>query len=183
MSTMRRIAVVGSSGSGKTTMARTLSERFGLTHIELDALHHGPNWTQAEPDVLRRRVVDAMEAAPDGWAMCGSYESIVGDLRSAAADTVVWLDLARPVVTRRVVTRTIRRAITREELWNGNREPLSNFYRWDPEKNVIRWSWVHFHQKRARYEAGIAGGVWDHLDLHRLRTPSEVDDFLRMVAR
>jgi len=40
------------------------------------------------------------------------------------ADIVVWFDLPRRTVMRQVVTRTLRRAITRAELWNGNREPV-----------------------------------------------------------
>src|SRR3546814_4713935 len=66
----------------------------------------------------------------------------------AAADTIVWLDLPRPLIMRRVAGRTLRRAITREELWNGNREPLAGLVRWHPERNIIRWAWVQ-HSTRS----------------------------------
>ncbi|MEZ5342531.1 MAG: hypothetical protein R2706_14090 [Acidimicrobiales bacterium] len=167
---MRRIMVVGSSGAGKTTMAMALAERFELTHIELDELYHLAGWTPRERSDFRRAVAEAMARASDGWVMCGDYDSAIGELRLAAADTVVWLDYSRLVVTRRVVLRTLRRAITREELWNGNREPLANFYRWDPERNVIRWSWTHFREKRSRYERSLAGD-WATLNVFRFTTP------------
>ena len=46
------------------------------------------------------------------------------------ADTVVWLDLPRSQVMRQIVSRTFRRVLTREELWNGNREPVENLWAW-----------------------------------------------------
>ncbi len=37
-----RVAVVGCSGSGKTTVVRRVVDRLGLEHVELDALAHQP---------------------------------------------------------------------------------------------------------------------------------------------
>lgn len=182
---MRRIAVLGTSGSGKTTLARTLAERLDLVHIELDALFHQPGWTQLPAGEFAASVEAAMDAAVEshgGWTMCGGYDSEVKQLRDRGADTVVWLDLPRHVVMRRVITRTLRRAITREELWNGNREPLTNFYRWDPEKNIIRWSWVTFEKRRRQCEASIADGTWDQVTVHRLRSTADVDAFLSRLG-
>src|SRR5436305_799712 len=42
----QRLVVVGTSGSGKTTLAREIARRRALPHVELDALHWGPNWTE-----------------------------------------------------------------------------------------------------------------------------------------
>ena len=99
------------------------------------------------------------------------------------ADTLVWLDLPKSVIMRRVVQRTIRRAITREVLWNGNREPWANLYSLDPEKNIIVWSWTRFDHVRAKYETCMIDGTWSHAEVHRLRTHSEVEDFLASVAK
>ncbi len=179
----RRIAVVGSSGSGKTTMARRLAEALALTHVELDALHHKPGWTPTPPDEFRSELTEALDLADrttDGWTMCGGY-SVVDDIRSARADTIVWVDLPRWLVTWQVVTRTIRRAITREELWNGNREPLTNLTSWDPEKNIIRWSWVHFDERRERFARHCATD-WSSKHVHRLRSRSEVRAFIAALV-
>ncbi|WP_447943576.1 hypothetical protein [Microbacterium aurum] len=60
----------------------------------------------------------------------------LGDLLSpgtpGGADAIVWIDHPRRVVMRRVVGRTIRRALTREELWHGNRERPSRTGHTDP---------------------------------------------------
>jgi adenylate kinase family enzyme len=35
---MRRVAVIGGTGSGKTTVSRRLAQRLDVQHVELDAL-------------------------------------------------------------------------------------------------------------------------------------------------
>ncbi|HEY6053697.1 MAG TPA: AAA family ATPase, partial [Gaiellaceae bacterium] len=94
---MRRVSVAGISGSGKSTVARALAERLGVPYVELDALNHGPSWTEATPEELRARVEAAFAAAPDGWVADGNYESKLGDLVVSRADTFVWLDPPLPL--------------------------------------------------------------------------------------
>lgn len=175
---MRRIVVVGNSGAGKTTLARELAHRLGLVHIELDALFHQPGWSPRDGDEFRADVIERMAAAANGWTICGNYKGVTWSTTMPSADTIVWLDLPKRVVMRRVIARTVRRAITREELWNGNREPLTNFYRWDPEMNIIRWSWTKHESYRQRYLTAAADGTWDHATVHRLRSVDEVAGFL-----
>lgn len=175
---MQRIAVLGTSGSGKTTTAHAISEQLGLSHIELDAINWLPNWQERPDGEFAILVERAMEEATEGWVMCGGYTRLVDHLRMERADTIVWLDLSKAVVMWQVVSRTVRRAITREELWSGNHEPLRNFYRWDPHQNIIRWAWTQFDRRRSGYEHAVTSGAWDHLDVHRLRTRSEIKRFL-----
>ena len=47
--TMRRVVVVGCSGAGKSTLATRIADVLGAPHIELDALHWGPDWTPVDP--------------------------------------------------------------------------------------------------------------------------------------
>lgn len=159
-------------------MAKQLSVTLGLVHIELDALHHLADWQTRPADEFVSKVAEAMDAAPNGWVMCGGYGRIVGRKRLEHADTLIWLDPPRAVVMRQITWRTLRRVLTREKLWNGNREPFTNLYRWDPDKNVIRWAWTRFDQRRAGYEESMETGEWDHLTVHRLRTRQEVKQFL-----
>ena len=120
---MRRVVIVSSaSGSGKTTVGRALADRLGVPFHELDALHHGPNWTEATPEELRAKVEPIVES--DVWVIDGAYRGKLGDLVFERADIVVWLDLPLHVWLPRLLRRTARRVISREELWNGNREQL-----------------------------------------------------------
>jgi hypothetical protein len=110
----------------------------------------------------------------------GNYAA-VRDLVWERADTVVWFDLPRLLVMRRVVLRTLRRAVTRQELWNGNREPLTNFYRLDPEQNIIRWAWSKHPGYTERYSAAMGDAANAHLQFIRLRSPEETAAFLAGV--
>jgi adenylate kinase family enzyme len=104
----RRIAVTGTSGSGKTTVARRIAAMSRLAHVELDALHWEPGWTPAEPEVFRRRVADAL--AGDAWVVDGGYAQ-VRDLTWGGAEHMIWLDYSMPRALWQVTVRTFRRRI------------------------------------------------------------------------
>lgn len=177
---MRRIVIVGNSGTGKTTLAAQLADSLGLTHIELDALFHQANWQPTPSAEFQRSLRAAMaeaDRATDGWTMCGNYRSASDGVGQDAADTIVWLDMPRSLIMRRVIWRTVSRAMTRQELWNGNREPMTNFYRWAPEKNIMRWAWVKYDDYRRENLTAMADGTWSHADVHHLRSPAQVERF------
>lgn len=178
---MRRIVVVGCPGAGKSTLARELARQLGLTHIELDALFHQPGWTAAptaEFQANLRVAMDDADRTTNGWAVCGNYNSHTDAIHVERADAVIWLDLPRATIMRRVVRRTVGRAVLRKELWNGNREPLTNLYRWNPQQNIMRWAWINHPKYQAQYAAKKADGSWDGLAVHHLRSPREVEHFL-----
>jgi hypothetical protein len=106
----------------------------------------------------------------------------VRDLVWARADTVVWLDLPRRLAMRRLIWRTLRRAVTRAELWNGNREPWDNFFRADPEKSVIVWAWKHYHIYGSRYSSAPAAPGNEHLTFVRLTSSADIAQFLGRVS-
>ncbi len=172
---VRCIAVVGNSGSGKSTFAAALASRLGSAHVELDGIFHQPGWTERSTAEFRALVAEQTDAP--GWVVDGNY-SQVRDLVWGRADTVVWLDFPRSVIMRRVVARTVRRAVTREELWNGNREPWSNLWSLDPERSIIAWVWTQHGAYRERYTAAAADLAHAHLRIVRLRSPRAVRRFL-----
>jgi adenylate kinase family enzyme len=119
---MRRVVVFGTTGSGKSWLARRLAERHGLRVIELDALNWGPGWQPAPLELLRHRV--EREIRDGDWIVVGNYDS-VRDLTWRAADTLIWLDLPFALVIWRLFWRTLRRSLTRENLWGtGNTESM-----------------------------------------------------------
>jgi adenylate kinase family enzyme len=141
----RRINVKGTSGSGKTTFAQELARRLELPYVELDALHHGPNWSEPTDEEFCARVREAM--TPAGWVIDGNYEAKLGETVLAEAETIVWLDLPLWLKLRRMWKRTKHRIRDDVELWNGNRESWRNaLWGW----NALFW-WTlrgHFRHKR-----------------------------------
>ena len=83
--------MVGNSGSGKTTLARDLAGALGVAHVELDALYHGPGWTEPTREEFQARVAVALDGADDGWVACGNYSAVRTDVVWPRADTVVFL--------------------------------------------------------------------------------------------
>jgi adenylate kinase family enzyme len=168
---VRRVAVITSaSGNGGTTFARTLAARLGVPFVELDALNHGPGWTEVTAEELQARVRPVV--ATDAWVIDGSYRGKLGDLVFDRTDVVVWLDLPVWVWLPRLLRRTFGRIARREELWAGNRETLSGAF--IGRDALIPWTLWHYRSRRRAYPERLA-----RFNLVRLRTPSEVERFLR----
>jgi adenylate kinase family enzyme len=87
---MQRIAIVGCSGGGKSTLARALGERLGLPIVHMDTLFWLPGWTESDHDEFRARVDEA--ALDDRWVMDGGFITH-SKARFVRADTVIWIEL------------------------------------------------------------------------------------------
>jgi adenylate kinase family enzyme len=165
-----RIVVIGTSGAGKTTLAKEVAAKFDLPCIELDGLQWQPNWqalTETNPEEFVRRV-GAATAAP-AWVSDGNY-AIVRDLIWNRATHLVWLDYSRPVIMVRVIKRSIVRAFDRTELWAGNKE---DWRRWLHPSHPIQWAWSTWRDQRERFESLLDGAHYPHLIVLRLRRPRE----------
>jgi adenylate kinase family enzyme len=163
-------------------LGRALATRLSVPYVELDAFMHQPGW-QPRPDAEFKEEVDRATAQP-GWVVDGNYISVVSEGPVwRRADTVVWLDLPRRAVMRALIARTVRRFLTREVLWNGNREPLSNFYSLVPNDNVVLWAWVNHGELAQRYQDAMTDPRWTELDFVRLRSRVEVRRWLESIGQ
>jgi adenylate kinase family enzyme len=168
-----RIAISGPSGSGKTSLAAELARTCGLRHVEIDALHHGPNWKSCGADVLRERVTAALEG--DGWVTDATYRSMLGDLVYERADTFVWLDLPVALVMLRLLRRTRVRNRDRTPLWNGNVEPG-----WRESLPLLVWpAFKRCFENRREYPVRLRR--YPHLDVRRLRSDRDVRAFAQSI--
>ncbi|WP_104163951.1 AAA family ATPase [Cryobacterium sp. N22] len=167
----RRVLVAGVSGTGKTTLAARIAVLTGGPHTEIDGLFHGPNW------VPRPEFADDVRAfiAAESWTTEWQY-SAAREVLAERADLLVWLDLPFLRVTLpRVIRRTVRRRVRREELWNGNVEPpfrtlLTN------REHIVRWA----ISTRRNYEERVplVELQHPHLVVVRLRSQREVEQWL-----
>lgn len=168
----RRILIGAPAGTGKTTLARRIHARTGVPYEELDALFHGPGWTELPG--FRDDV--AAFAARGSWVTEWQYTTQLGQLLPSRADTLVWLDLPVPVHMGRLIRRTLHRRWYRVPLWHGNVEPPLATILTDPD-HIVRWGW----KGRAKLRQRIARAVVEHphLRIVRLRSTREVDVWLR----
>ena len=173
----QRIVVVGTTGVGKTMLADQLAQWLGYPHVELDALHWGPNWTPAPDDVLRERLAGALST--DIWIVDGNYGK-VRDIVWGRADTLVWLDYSLLVILWQLARRAVQRIVTREELWGSNRETWrGQFFSRD---SLFLWALQTHPKHRREYPVLLASPRYAHLKLVHLRSPRETREWLASLA-
>ena len=174
-----RISIVGNSGAGKTTLAREVESRLGLPRLELDSLFHQANWEPLDEPEFRSRVTAFIEAN-ESWVIDGNYKD-VRDLVWGHATTVVWLHPPRWRVMTQIGIRTLRRVLGRTQLWNGNREPLTNLYSLDPERSVMAWAWTRYPMIEKEYAQCQADPRWEHLDLRKFSSQEDALAWVRAL--
>ncbi|HZP57183.1 MAG TPA: adenylate kinase [Dehalococcoidia bacterium] len=163
----QRIAVVGTTGSGKTTLAAALAQGIGAPHIELDALFWGPGWQPVEPEHFRRAVAAA--TGGERWVTCGNYRTLVAEFVWRRADTLVWLDYPLPLVIARLFRRSVTRAAAGVELWQGNRESWRGQFL--SRDSLFVWALKTHGKHRREYPEMLARPEYAHLRVHRVRSP------------
>ena len=171
-----RIDIVGTTGSGKTTVARALAERLGVPHIEMDRLFWKPNW-QETPDKEFLAAVDTATDAPT-WVLDGNY-SRTRPIVWPKLDTVVWLDYSFARTFSQLLGRTIRRAVTKEPMWGHCVESWrGSFFSRD---SILVWFFKTHHRRRRNYARLMSDPQYTHVRFIRLRSPWQTAQWLRSI--
>jgi adenylate kinase family enzyme len=159
---LRRIAVFGCAGSGKTTLARALGERLGLPVIHVDSVYwrgrdgrFGAEWPGIHGELI----------AGDAWIIDGMKPGVLGD-RLERADMAIFLDVPRRTCYRGLVERRLA-------LRGGVRPEIGAYDRID--RALLRWIW--------RFPSEVRPGVLEHLqtcscDVVSLSSRADVRRFL-----
>ena len=168
-----RVVVVGTTGSGKTALARELARALDVPHVEFDAHRHGPGWSETPDDVFRERLRDAL--AGGSWVGDGNYRLARGVVWPRAT-LLLWLDYPLRVVLWRLCRRIVRRAVRRPELWNGNRESIRRQLL--TRDSLILWALKSHGRHRREIPRELERPEHRHLRLVRLRTPREAAAWL-----
>lgn len=145
---LTKVVVVGSSCSGKTTLARRLAEVLGCPPIELDALYWKAHWEPRSESEFRTRVERAI--ACSAWVVDGNYRTRLGSLVWQEATAVVWLDYSFARVFGRALARTFRRVFSGERVYEGNHETFSRAFL---SRDSILW-WVIISWRKNRLQLG-----------------------------
>lgn len=176
---MQRIIVVGTTSSGKTTLAKRISEKLQIPHIQLDELFWKPNWGETSDPEFFGKIEQATQAS--AWVIDGNYTRS-RHISWGKADTIVWIDLPFWLTLYQNVSRSFRRAITQEELWagTGNRE---SFWRMFSKESIVRWLFKTYKKNIKKYEEDMQNPKYNYLKFIRLRSHQEIDQFVSELTR
>jgi len=167
----RRIAIYG--GGGKTSLADALARKLGIRHISLDAIQWRPNWAMTPEDEFTRTLEGRLDESTDGWVTDGNY-SQHRPMILAKADTVIIIQLWFAALFWRILLRCVRRAITREPLWNGNRESFRLTF-FSPDSLLL---YLILKRKRyGNYEHSIPKDVGPNTNVIIIKGTKQLNDF------
>lgn len=139
---MRRVAILGPPGSGKSTLARTIGAATGLPVVHLDRYYWRPGWVAAPIDEFAAEHDHLVQT--ETWVIDGNYGATM-DVRFAAADTIIYVDVSAWLCTYRILARMWRsRGLARPDLNDGCRERLT----WDVVPFV--WYTLTFNRRKRR---------------------------------
>ena len=170
---MRRVLVIGSGGSGKTTVATRLAEALQLPLVHLDALYWSEGWQPTAPEQWQRTISELVQR--DAWVMDGNYGGSLA-ARMSAADTVVFLDIPRLTCLWRVLKRHIRYfGRSRPSMAPGCPERLT--------REFVGWIWKYPARRRPGILDRLAEAAERHKTVVVLRDDNEVERFLESLVR
>ena len=174
---MKKINVVGTSGSGKSTFSKALAEILHYPYIEMDAIFWKPDWEESSDEVFFHKLKKALQE--EYWVLDGNY-SRTTSIKWKEVDTVIWLDFNFVRTLYQAIKRAINRAITQKELWPGtnNRESFKKLFSRD---SIVLWTITTYWGKKSRYLSMMKDSKYQHINFVRLRTPRDCEKYLDKV--
>jgi adenylate kinase family enzyme len=170
---MRRILVIGTTGSGKTTLAKQIAQKCGHTHIEADSLRFLPDWQVRQPDDFRAIIDEKTQV--ERWVIDGNY-SVTRDIVWPRGDTIIWLDYPLPITLWRLIRRTAKRIWTKEDLWGtGNRETLRKQLQFN-EESLFYWFFKTYWRRKKDTPSLLE--QYSHLHVLHFTHPRQTEHWL-----
>ena len=175
---MKRINVIGTSGSGKSTVARAISERLNYPYIELDNLFWKDDWQETEDEELFAKLSELLKQ--ENWVLDGNYHRSTS-LKWENVELVVWVDYSFTRTLFQAIKRASTRAWTKQKLWenSNNRESFSKLFSND---SVLQWTIKSYGPMRKRYLKVMDDPKYAHIKFVQLRSPKETRKFLEELV-
>ena len=175
---LRRVSVVGTSCSGKTTFAGNLAKVLQVKHVELDAINWLPDWIERPKDEFLSLVEKAADG--DAWVFDGNYTR-TREIVWRRATAIIWLDYSFPRTFYRAMNRTTRRVVTGEKIYSGNRETFRQAFM--SRDSILFWVLTTYFEKRRRYTKLLGADDLPEKEVFIFRHPKEAENFLRQVEK
>lgn len=179
----KRVLVYGVTGSGKTSLAKQLSEITGIEATEVDNLTFEPGWVTVPDEVQIERI--STICSRDGWILDSAYAKWLPTVLPKT-DLIICLDYHRLVSLSRLFGRTISRAITMQPVCNGNTESWKLMF---SRESILVWHFKSFQNKKRRMAAWAAGDpaacelLQPGCQILRLTSPKQCDAWVSQLQR
>jgi len=174
---MKRVVIVGASSSGKTSLAKIISKKKAIPHIEMDNFFWLPEWKRRPFDEFKNLVVKAIEK-PE-WVLCGNQSKIIPMLWGAA-DTIIWLDYPLRICLCRGFKRCMRLLFNREQCCNGNYESFSRAF--FSKESIFLYIIKGHKKKKERYPQLMKDPRYKDKTFIRLRSPNETKKWVEKLS-
>lgn len=169
---MKRVAIIGPGGAGKSAMARELGDILDIEVIHLDGLYWKPGWVETPGDEWERIQRDLVTR--DEWVIDGNYGGTM-EIRLQAADTIVFLDMPRMhCILHGVKRRWMYRGVTRPDMGPGCPEKVDLMF--------LRWIW-NYPRRRRPGILNLLSRYQNEKPVHILQSHAEIREFLDDVRQ
>lgn len=174
-----RINVIGTTGAGKSTLAKKLAVILGHPYIEIDQIFWGPNWKKP----TNREFYDNLKSFLDNhptFILDGNYTKATA-LKWTYSETVIWVNLSFAQTLRQLIGRTLKRLVTQKELWpnTGNRESI--YAHLFTKDSIFYWFFKTFKGNQIKFRSDTVLKQWAHIQFIELTSNADVREFIRLV--
>lgn len=170
-----KINVIGTSGSGKSTVARAVARQLSLPCIEMDALFWQKNWGESSDEQLFARLEQALQQP--GWVLDGNYNRSQA-IKWREVQMIIWVDYSFSRTLYQAIKRAISRSWHQHELWpetNCRESFRKSFFSRD---SIILWTLKTWRLNRRRYQALLSDSRYQHIRFVRLTSPRHSQQFI-----
>ncbi|BCL69280.1 adenylate kinase [Vibrio nigripulchritudo] len=172
---MKKINVVGTSGSGKSTFGRLLAKKLNCTYLEMDAIFWKPDWTESSDEEFFANLKGKLST--ESWVLDGNYNRTV-PTKWANVDTVVWLDYSFTRTLYQAIKRAFISCFFKQELWEGTGNKESFKKTFFSKKSIILWTISNYQSNRIRYERMLSDPKFSHIEFVRISSPKMAKGFI-----
>jgi adenylate kinase family enzyme len=172
----KRIVIIGTSCSGKSTLAKKISKKLNIIHYELDQYYWKENWTTLSNDEFKNIVQNLI--SNETWVICGNYSNVRNIIWNRSTD-IIWLNYPFYIVFFRAIKRSFIRALKKEIVCNGNIETFrQSFFSKD---SIILWV-IKTYWKRKKEYLNLLANI-SNKKIHILKNQTKTNIFFKNINK